>query len=129
MSVSDFCCPNTRSGAHTNFGNSRPPPRTVTIADRLRFRIGQTSETTNRDLGRRAFAAWNTGDREASAACHADDVVLHGNEDVEGRDAVVAAQWGFFDAFPDTELVLEDVVAADDRWRCATPPRGPTRDR
>lgn len=85
-----------------------PPPAFVA-------RVSPTSEEANKALLRRAFEAWNEQDRDAFAACHADDVVLHGaDETVEGLDDVLAVQWGFFDAFPDTVLTLSDSIAERD---------------
>lgn len=77
--------------------------------------MSRKTEETNKDVVRRVFTTWNNKDREGYVDCHADDVVIHGSEgNVEGIDDLMDAQWGFFDAFPDTVLTLDECIAEGD---------------
>lgn len=69
----------------------------------------------HKELVRRAIDAWNEQDRDRFAACHAEDVVFHGaNEDIHGRDEVMAHQWSFFDAFSDNTITVGSMIAEND---------------
>lgn len=45
----------------------------------------------------------------------ADDVVLHGEGEDRGLDAMTAHTRAYLDAFPDLETVVEDLIGEDDR--------------
>lgn len=70
----------------------------------------------NVELVRRLFEAWNQRDLEAYAARHDPGCLVHGLApepvDVAGLLAFYDTIWA---AFPDAEVVLEDVVADLDR--------------
>jgi steroid delta-isomerase-like uncharacterized protein len=69
----------------------------------------------NKELIRRTFGTLNEQDRDGFTELLADDVVFHDtSEDVRGLDAVVEYHWNFFEAFPDLEFTVEDLVEEDD---------------
>lgn len=77
--------------------------------------MSSTIPETNKDVVREVFTTWNNKDRDGYMACHADDVIIHGSDgNVEGLDDLMDAQWGFFDAFPDTRLTLDEVISEGD---------------
>jgi predicted ester cyclase len=65
-----------------------------------------------KELVRAAIRAYNERDREMFERLHAPDVVLHGRtEDVVGRAAVIDQQWAFLEAFPDSTITIDALVA------------------
>lgn len=80
-----------------------------------------TATQDTKDLFRQVFDALNDRDFEAFAATHADDVVLHDHDEaIHGVDAAVEHEKALYEAFPDMQYVLEDIVAEGDtaaaRW-------------
>jgi steroid delta-isomerase-like uncharacterized protein len=81
-----------------------------------------TTSQTNKELTRHVFDALNERDEEAFTNTHTEDVVLHDHdEEFHGVEAAVEHEWTLYDAFPDMEYTLEDILAEDDmvacRWR------------
>lgn len=80
-----------------------------------------TATQDSEDLFRQTFDALNDREFDAFAATHADDVVLHDHEEtIHGIDAVVEHEQTLYEAFPDMEYRLEEIVAegpiAAARW-------------
>ncbi|WP_435365854.1 ester cyclase [Haloarchaeobius sp. DYHT-AS-18] len=71
-------------------------------------------EEANKAVVERVFSTWNEQDKAGFADCHAEDVVIHGADDVNGLENLLTVQWGFFDAFSDTRLTLEECLAEGD---------------
>ena len=62
---------------------------------------------------------WNAGDLAGYLQLYDEGVVLHGYAGVEpGLENVRRFYESFFQAFPDSRLVFEDVFAAGDRVAC-----------
>lgn len=83
-----------------------------------------TARRTNKDVVQRALDSLNDQDREAFIELHADDAVVHAfGEDHHGIDAIVAEEFGSFDAFSDLTYTLDDILAEDEmvaaRWTAA----------
>lgn len=77
--------------------------------------MSSTIPEANKDVVREVFTTWNDKDRDGYMTCHADDVIIHGADgNGEGLDDLMDAQWGFFDAFPDTFLTLDEVISEGD---------------
>lgn len=74
----------------------------------------------NKELIRELTEAWNARDRERMAGTYADEIRVHGADEVRTRAEMLDAEWGFFDVFPDVEATTEHLVAEDDlvvvRW-------------
>jgi predicted ester cyclase len=74
----------------------------------------------NKALIRELTEAWNARDRERMAATYADEIRVHGADEVRTRTEMLDAEWGFFDTFPDVAATIEHLVAEDDlvvvRW-------------
>jgi steroid delta-isomerase-like uncharacterized protein len=80
-----------------------------------------TSTTeANKELISELTAAWNARDRDRMARTYADEILVHGADEVRTRSEMLDAEWGFFDAFPDVEATTEQLVAENDlvvvRW-------------
>lgn len=81
-----------------------------------------TTTETNKELVRRVVEALNERDEEAFVETHTRDVVLHDHdEELHGVDAAVEHEWTIYDAFPDMEYTIEELLAEDEtvagRWR------------
>lgn len=79
-----------------------------------------TSTTqTNKELVRRVFETLNGREQDAFADTHASDVVLHDHdEEFRGVEAAIEHEWTIYDAFPDMEYRLEDILAEGDLVAC-----------
>lgn len=80
-----------------------------------------TAQRTNKEVVQHAFDALNERDRETFEEVHAADAVVHAfGKDHHGTDAIVAEEFGYFEAFPDLTYTLDVVLAEDDmvaaRW-------------
>jgi steroid delta-isomerase-like uncharacterized protein len=65
---------------------------------------------------RDCWAAANSGKPSEVAKFYAPDAVYHGGGDaIKGRDNIVAFLDGYFTAFPDMKLTIEDIFAEGDR--------------
>jgi len=75
---------------------------------------------------------WNRGDVAAIDRLMADDVVIHGLQDADGRQ--LEGKQGFIpffhrfrEAFPDLQIVVEDTVVEGDTMACRCTVRGTHR--
>ncbi len=76
-------------------------------------------EALNRGMLEQAIGSWNRGDLPAYLALYSDDVVLHGYAGLEPGLANVRRFYeSWWQAFPGSQLVLEDPLAAGDRIAC-----------
>ncbi len=74
---------------------------------------------SNREILERAIAAWNRGDLAQYLRLYSDDVVIHGYAGLQpGLDNVRRFYQAWWEAFPGSQLVLEDAVAAGDTVAC-----------
>lgn len=76
----------------------------------------------NKELFRRVFDALNERDFDAFAATHHEDVVLHDHdEEFHGIESAIEHEQRLYEAFPDMEYAMEDILAEDalvaSRWR------------
>lgn len=79
-----------------------------------------TAEST-KAVVQQGFDSLNDRDRETFADLHTEETVLHiFGEEFRGTDAIVANQFGLFEAFPDfrytTDTILVDGDMAAARW-------------
>jgi uncharacterized protein (TIGR02246 family) len=67
------------------------------------------------DFARRYTAAWCSGDPANVAAHYAEDgsLTINGGEPSVGRAAITDAAQSFMTAFPDMQVLLDDVVVRD----------------
>lgn len=77
---------------------------------------------TNEELFRRTVESLNMRDFDKFAETHSEDVVLHDHdEEFHGVDAAVEHEQALYEAFPDMEYTIEDVLTENDRiagrWR------------
>jgi predicted ester cyclase len=74
----------------------------------------------NKELIRELTEAWNARDRQRMGATYADEIRVHGADEVRTRTEMLDAEWGHFDTFPDVEATTEHLIAEDDlvvvRW-------------
>lgn len=75
------------------------------------------AESQIRSLGERYTAAWNSQDPASVAAFFSEEgsLTINGGSPSEGREAIAAVAAGFMTAFPDMELVMDDVHVQGDR--------------
>ena len=84
-----------------------------------------------RDLAKRYTAAWCSKDPASVAAFYSPNGSLSVNGDAPavGRSAIKAVARGFMTAFPDLEVMMDDVLVQDDRavynWTLAGTNTGP----
>lgn len=72
-------------------------------------------EQDNKELVRQHFSAVNERDRDAIAALHAEDVVVHSaGRELRGIEAVLQSWWAQLDAVPDLTDAIDMVVAEGD---------------
>lgn len=77
------------------------------------------SDASNRDALERAISSWNRGDLNQYLRLYSGDVALHGYAGVEHGIASVRQFYeAWWQAFPGSQLVLEDAVVSDDRVAC-----------
>lgn len=69
------------------------------------------------DFARRYAAAWCSHDPDSVAAFFSEDgsLAVNGQEPAVGRSAISAVAQGFYDAFPDTVVILDSARVAGDR--------------
>jgi uncharacterized protein (TIGR02246 family) len=69
-----------------------------------------------RDFARRYTAAWCSGDPASVAAHYAHDgsLTINDGEPSVGRAAITDAAQSFMTAFPDMQVLMDDVVVRDD---------------
>lgn len=73
-----------------------------------------TLTQTSKEIVQRGFDALNDRDREAFVALHADEAVIDVfGEEITGIDAIVANQFGLFEAFSDLTYTPEAIIAED----------------
>lgn len=70
-----------------------------------------------RDLAARYTEAWCSHDAEATAAFFAEDgsIAVNGGTPAVGRRAIAQLVQGFYDAFPDTVVIMDAVRGAGDQ--------------
>ena len=74
------------------------------------------NDVSNREILDRAITSWNRGDLAQYLRLYSDDVVLHGYADLEPGIANVRRFYqAWWEAFPASQLSLEDAVVAGDR--------------
>lgn len=77
------------------------------------------NDVSNRQILERALTAWNRGDLAQYLGLYSDDVVIHGYADLEPGIANVRRFYeAWWEAFPGSQLSLEDAVVAGDRVAC-----------
>ncbi len=77
------------------------------------------AEALNRQAVQQAIDHWNRGDLAQYLRLYSDDVVLHGYAGLEpGFGNVRRFYDAWWQAFPGSQLVLKDVIAADDKVAC-----------
>jgi steroid delta-isomerase-like uncharacterized protein len=77
------------------------------------------TERLNRQAVEQAVAQWNRGDLATYLRLYADDVVLHGYAGLEPGFANVRRFYeAWWRAFPASQLLLKDVIAARDKVAC-----------
>lgn len=71
----------------------------------------------NTAVVRDCWQAANGGKVSAVATFYAQDALYHGagGEEVRGRDNIAAVLEGYFTAFPDIKMTIEDIFAHGDR--------------
>ncbi|MGE0363994.1 MAG: ester cyclase [Vicinamibacterales bacterium] len=85
----------------------------------IRASMSTDSETPNQQTLERAIASWNRGDLTQYLRLYSEDVVLHGYAGLEPGLANVRRFYeAWWEAFPASQLVLEDAVVAGDRVAC-----------
>lgn len=82
----------------------------------------EPASQTNEELFRRTVESLNERDFDGFAETHTGDVVLHDHDEtLRGVEAAVQQEQDLFDAFPNMEYTLEDVLVEGDmlagRWR------------
>jgi predicted ester cyclase len=76
-------------------------------------------ELSNQEVLERAIDSWNRGDLAQYLRLYSDDVVLHGYAGVEPGIANVGQFYEtWWAAFPASQLILDDAVAAGDKVAC-----------
>ena len=84
-----------------------------------------------RDLARRYTAAWGSQDAPSVAAFFAPNgsLKVNENEPAVGREAIAEVAQGFMSAFPDMEVLMDDLIVDGDRavyrWTLAGTNTGP----
>jgi len=85
-----------------------------------------------RDFARRYTEAWCSGDPARVAAHYALDgsLAINGGEPAVGRDAITEVAHSFMDAFPDIQVLMDDLVVrvdgcAEYRWTLVGTNTGP----
>jgi hypothetical protein len=70
-----------------------------------------------RNFAEKYASAWCSGDASSVAAFYEENGSLSVNEDAPaaGRRAITEVAQGFMTAFPDMQVILDDVVLQDDR--------------
>src|SRR4249919_2086375 len=76
-----------------------------------------TEPETLRDFARRYTAAWCSQDPATVAACYAANGSLRVNdaEPAVGREAITEVAQGFMSAFPDMQVLMDDLAVDGDR--------------
>ena len=76
-------------------------------------------DVSNREALERAIASWNRGDLSQYLRLYSDDIVVHGYANLGAGIANVRRFYeAWWEAFPASQLILEDVIAAGDRVAC-----------
>jgi steroid delta-isomerase-like uncharacterized protein len=76
-------------------------------------------EDNNGVLFIRAIADWNKGDLDSYLLMYAPSVVIHGIPGVEaGIESAKKFYGGFHRAFPDTQILVEDLFTRADKLAC-----------
>lgn len=77
------------------------------------------SEALNQEVVHEAIDHWNRGDLVQYLRLYADNVVIHGYPGLEPGFANVHRFYeAWWRAFPGSQLILDDVIAADDKVAC-----------
>jgi steroid delta-isomerase-like uncharacterized protein len=80
---------------------------------------GLTEEDNNGMMFIRAIADWNKGDLDSYLRIYDPSVVIHGIPGVEaGIESAKKFYQGFHRAFPDTQILVEDLFTRADRLAC-----------
>ncbi len=71
----------------------------------------------NKAVVRNCWAVASTGNVSAVGEFYDEDVVYHGSggEAIRGRESVTAFLQGYFSAFPDMKMTIEDIFGEGDR--------------
>lgn len=73
------------------------------------------SVDTNEAALRLAIERWNAGDRDGYLEFYDSVAVIRGDPDIAGMGSIRSFYEGLWTAFPNSHLVIEDVVGADDK--------------
>jgi steroid delta-isomerase-like uncharacterized protein len=80
---------------------------------------GLAEEDNNGMMFIRAIAEWNKGDLDSYLQMYDPSVVIHGIPGVEpGIESAKKFYQGFHRAFPDTQILLEDLFTRADKLAC-----------
>lgn len=101
----------------TRFRATEPTTRLQADHQEKAMTITQSSK----DVVQRAITALNERNRETVAELHTEDAVLSDlDEEFHGVEAVIEHEWARYDAFPDMEYTIEEILADGDsvaaRW-------------
>jgi uncharacterized protein (TIGR02246 family) len=79
--------------------------------------VAPVTDDQLQDFARRYAAAWCSHDPDSVAAFFSEDgsLAVNGQEPAVGRSAISAVAQGFYDAFPDTVVILDCARVAGDR--------------
>jgi hypothetical protein len=87
----------------------------VSLSSEKRERQGFAQEDNNGMMFIRAIADWNKGDLDSYLLMYAPRVVIHGIPGVEaGIESAKKFYRGFHRAFPDTQILVEDLFTRAD---------------
>lgn len=76
-------------------------------------------EVSNREALARAIDSWNRGDLTQYLRLYSDDVVIHGYAGLDPGIANVRRFYeAWWEAFPASQLILEDAIVTSDRVAC-----------
>jgi steroid delta-isomerase-like uncharacterized protein len=92
---------------------------TLARPDDIGSSMTTNSETSNQRAIEQAIDNWNRGRLPEYLRLYGADVVLHGYTGVEpGRDGVRRFYEDWWQAFPGSQLVLQDIVTGGDKVAC-----------
>ena len=91
----------------------------MSLSSGKREQQGLAQEDNNGMMFIRAIADWNKGDLDSYLLMYAPSVVIHGIPGVEaGLECAKKFYQGFHRAFPDTQILVEDLFTRADKLAC-----------
>jgi predicted ester cyclase len=91
----------------------------VSLSSGKREQQGLAQEDNNGMMFIRAIADWNKGDLDSYLLMYNFSVVIHGIPGVEaGLESAKKFYQGFHRAFPDTQILVEDLFTRADKLAC-----------